>query len=638
MKKTNLLLVINQLSKRVLPVILVLVLLVPIFNININARAASGVEGVEAFVSRMYTVILDRGSDKEGQKYWCEQLISLKATGISVAYGFISSPEFQNKKCTNEQYVKYMYKAFFGREADAAGLKYWVDLLNSGKTRDDVFAGFANSKEFEDLCSNNGIVRGYYINGFAPSQTAQVSLFVERLYNVILGRNCDSDGMAYWTTQLCTKAQSGSQAAGGFVFSQEFADKHLCDDHYLDVLYLAFMGRASDKDGKAYWQKQLDAGKSRETVFNGFASSAEFKGICESYGIESGTYKTSGKGTYRNGTCSVCGTHSEPPSNTEDDEAVKSGWITIDGYKFYYDAATKDYVHGLKQIGSSWYYFDDYGVMNISWVTIDGKKYYFGDDGKMRIGWCTIYDSKHYFNSDGSMYTGFLTENGKMYYFYEYGYMALGMRTIDGKKYYFDKSTGAAASGWIEYYSNWYYFDSKTHQAKTGWATIKNKEGVAVTYYFDSLGTMLTGEKEIDGKWYRFKDSGALVKGWYKDSSEKYYFYDRTTGAAVQKGWIKDTDGKWYYSKNAMGLMAKSEIVTTDKGASYVGSNYACAYGWIELSNGQWMYADKNGYLVTGIQTIGGKVYYFYDGTYKMATNLSYGGYYFDKDGYGTKK
>ncbi len=620
----------KQFIKKVIPAILAIVMFASIINTSIDVKAANKVED---FVVRMYKVCLDREADSSGKKYWCDQLKNQKDTGVSAAYGFIFSKEFQSKKCTNEQYVKYMYDAFFGRKADSEGLKYWVAKMDGGMSREEVFAGFANSEEFNKLCKSYGIKSGCYIPGYSTTQLNQVSAFVDRLYDTILKRSCDTNGIVYWTEQLCSQKQSGSQVAGGFVFSQEFKDLHLCDDHYIEVLYVAFMGREFDEAGKSYWKKQCDSGMSREEVFNGFASSNEFKGICKNYGIVSGTYAYQGAGTYRNGTCSVCGVHSSEPEKLD----TSAGWYEMSGYRLYRDPVTGEQAIGFKKIGGYTYHFDDYGIMDINWVNIDGKKYYFGYDGKMRTGWADISDSHYYFNADGSLYHGFLTENGKLYHINETGYMDTKLRTIDGKKYYFDPVTGVAQKGWVKYYDLWYYFDTKTYQSKTGWLTVKDSSGVDQTYYLDLTGVMVTGDKYISGNYYRFKKSGELVKGWYQDSSTQYwYFYKRTTGVAQAKGWFKD-NSKWYYSKNIYGLVAINEIVTTDKGRSIVGTDGTCKYGWIEFNN-RWYYADKStGYLYeNGIYTIGTKVYFFQAGV--MQKNVSYGGYHFGSDGAGTKQ
>ena len=50
------------------------------------------------------------------------------------------------------------------------------------------------------------------------------------------------------------------------------------DSDFLERVYANETGRASDADGKSYWQGQLDAGHSREDVISGFNNSQEGRG------------------------------------------------------------------------------------------------------------------------------------------------------------------------------------------------------------------------------------------------------------------------------------------------------------------------------------------------------------------------
>ena len=308
---------------RIISALLTVVMTVSIFASNIMAAVPSAdTTGINQFVTRMYNVCLDRNPDQNGLNAWSGVLADKKATGSSVAYGFIYSSEFQNKNCSNEDYVRYMYSAFFGRQPDNAGFNAWVNVLNNGTSREEVFAGFANSTEFSNLCKSYGVVRGYYMQGQNVDQVANVNLFVERLYNVVLDRSCDDGGMQGWTTQLVTHQNSGAEAAYGFVFSPELLDKALCNSCYLDVLYGAFMGRKADATGKNAWLNILASGTSREEVFNGFAGSQEFGNICASYGIDAGSISLSGEGTHGGGVCSVCGHFDTPSDGSSNSTAI----------------------------------------------------------------------------------------------------------------------------------------------------------------------------------------------------------------------------------------------------------------------------------------------------------------------------
>lgn len=116
----------------------------------------------------------------------------------------------------------------------------------------------------------------------------KVTAFLTRLYNKTLGREPDADGLEYWLENLRWQRETGTSTAYGFFFSPEFQNKHYSDAEYIEYLYEVMMDRPSDADGKAYWLDMLEGGVSRVGIFNGFAQSPEFQGICENYGIKLG--------------------------------------------------------------------------------------------------------------------------------------------------------------------------------------------------------------------------------------------------------------------------------------------------------------------------------------------------------------
>lgn len=137
---------------------------------------------------------------------------------------------------------------------------------------------------------------GYYLNEFLKGEDSKqdvsandVVRFVIRLYNNCLLREPDDDGIQYWYQLLYSKTISGTQAAEGFFFSEEFSAHNYTDEEYVELLYVTMMDRASDEEGRNYWVNLLQNGVSRRLVFKGFAESKEFTSICDRYGIERGT-------------------------------------------------------------------------------------------------------------------------------------------------------------------------------------------------------------------------------------------------------------------------------------------------------------------------------------------------------------
>lgn len=105
--------------------------------------------GLSGFMSRLYTKALGRPYDEEGLNYWCEEISQGHYTLMQVSTEqFFHSKEFELKALDNTEYVKVLYRTFFDREYDDAGLNYWLGQLASGQSRDFVLNEFAVSKEF----------------------------------------------------------------------------------------------------------------------------------------------------------------------------------------------------------------------------------------------------------------------------------------------------------------------------------------------------------------------------------------------------------------------------------------------------------------------------------------------------------
>jgi hypothetical protein len=112
---------------------------------------------VKQFIKRFYELCLNRQPDDAGWNGWADALENGSRSGSQVAAGFIFSKEFKKLKLSHEQYLMIMYKAFFDRDPDNGGFYQWLQEMNSGKSRDDIFHGFVYSKEFSELCDKFGI-------------------------------------------------------------------------------------------------------------------------------------------------------------------------------------------------------------------------------------------------------------------------------------------------------------------------------------------------------------------------------------------------------------------------------------------------------------------------------------------------
>ncbi len=237
------------------------------------------------FINRCYEVALGREADEAGYNYWWDALNNGQACGAQVGYGFIFSQEYTNKNTDNKVFVTDLYSMYFGRKPDEEGFNYWVDLLDNGASREAVFAGFANSQEFYNLCTKYGVTQGYYVQGMDLTQQGGVNCFVARMYTICLNRLPDMGGQAGWVLKLINGEVTGSVCSYGFIMSPEFISLDLNDVDFVAYMYRAFFGREGAEEELNGWVNNLAGGLTREDVFNGFSGSVEFAALCASYGI-----------------------------------------------------------------------------------------------------------------------------------------------------------------------------------------------------------------------------------------------------------------------------------------------------------------------------------------------------------------
>ncbi len=298
------------------------------YTVNVTDQNAQK-EQVTAFVKRFYKVVLGRpqseiDKDVDGINDWVNRLTSGQETGAQVAYGFVYSPEFQNKKVSNDEYVKTLYKSFFNRDPfdpnnyDEDGYNYWMNKLNSGTDRIDVLAGFTNSVEFKNLCDSYGITRGELDadkyrkpnnnqnqnNNPAPAPKKELKLdttnvdkkklekFVSDLYTTTLGRSGEADGIEYWKGCILKGQDDKGRVytistviSKGFFLSQEYANKNKSDEEFVLDCYAAFFARnpVGTDDEVNYWNwvnklKNKEITR-QEMIEVGFGYSPEFKNL-----------------------------------------------------------------------------------------------------------------------------------------------------------------------------------------------------------------------------------------------------------------------------------------------------------------------------------------------------------------------
>ncbi len=240
---------------------------------------------VEIFVKRLYSVVLGRDADSTGLNSWTNKLKNNEISGAEIARQFFNSTEYLNRNTSDEVYLTNLYKTFFDRSPDTSGLKYWLNQLQSGQSRDYVLKGFAESNEFTKICTQYGIERGTITLSEDSEKTVQIQSFIKRNYTQFLGRNADTNGLKYWTNKLVSGQMTPAEVAKGFVFSNEFKNKNYTNEQFILKMYLGLFGRDADAKGFTSWRKKMSSGMTREEVFDGFVVSNEFKSMVAQFGL-----------------------------------------------------------------------------------------------------------------------------------------------------------------------------------------------------------------------------------------------------------------------------------------------------------------------------------------------------------------
>lgn len=222
-----------------------------------------------------------------------------------------------------EDQIVRLYQAIFGRTPDAAGLAFWLDRYQTGSSLAEITAAMAESSEFTSRYgtnpSNAELVdalyqnvlgragdsegRAYWISNLDAGSLSTIDVImafsdspeninrtetspplsalqsqVLRLYQAIFDRPPDEEGFQFWAGQLST-GQTLPDMAAAFVSSPEFEDRYgpsLSDAQFVDALYLNVLSRGGEPDGRAFWIDQLETGTmTRVEVLVAFSESSE---------------------------------------------------------------------------------------------------------------------------------------------------------------------------------------------------------------------------------------------------------------------------------------------------------------------------------------------------------------------------
>jgi len=129
-------------------------------------------------VAQLYVATFNRAPDTAGLVYWSTNQ-NLQTIEL-IAESFFDQPETQEmypSSMPNEEFVNNIYNNVLNRDADPAGLAYWVEALNSGAvTRHHTILAIANGAEGQDkITIDNKTEVGLYYAQFGEDLTGEQS-------------------------------------------------------------------------------------------------------------------------------------------------------------------------------------------------------------------------------------------------------------------------------------------------------------------------------------------------------------------------------------------------------------------------------------------------------------------------------
>ena len=321
-------------------------------------------------------------------------------------------------------------------------------------------------------------------------------------------------------------------------------------------------------------------------------------------------------------------------------QRISDGW-SQDGLYYYIDGVP---VKGIAEIKGVLYYFDAATgrlCKKAQWIDQDGKRYFCNAEGILYrnqfIKFGTIY---YYMGSDGSMQTGIVKANdGRLYYIGEDGTVQKKAQWVeqDGKRYFCNAEGILYQNRFIKFGTIYYYMGSDGSM-QTG--IVKANDGRL--YYIGEDGTVQKKAQwiEQDGKRYFCNAEGILYQNRFIKFGDTYYYCGND--AAIVKGTTQAVNGV-LYRFDSNGIMIKEGGWGEYKGNKYYknpATGFPYKNQWVTFGR-IWYYANSNGFMVSGWQTIGGYKYYFYYDTKYMARNAVIEGIKIGDDGrvvaYGTR-
>jgi hypothetical protein len=164
---------------------------------------------------------------------------------------------------------------------------WWLPWSSASKAGTEIYTWFTGRAPTSSQLSafiaagNGGSLPGTQIDALRDGADATTNVDpVVRLYSAYFLRPPDRSGFDFWVNRRRSGAWTISRISASFADSSEFENRYgsLSNSAFVTLVYDNVLGRAPEADGLAYWTRQLDQGRrSRGQVMANFSESSEYK-------------------------------------------------------------------------------------------------------------------------------------------------------------------------------------------------------------------------------------------------------------------------------------------------------------------------------------------------------------------------
>lgn len=204
-------------------------------------------ESYEAsIVDKVYQQVLGRAADSAGLQFWTAQIESGQPYG-NVAQGIFESDEHL------DPIIEQYYQQFLLRQADPSGLAHWDQVWKQFGGPEEVIAGMISSPEF--FQASGGTNSGW----------------VSALYERLLNRTADAQGLQYWTNLLNQHQLTEQQVV------LQFEDSKENDALLVTGFYQEYLQRNPTTQELAQGVAQMQAGATPRDIQISIINSTEYR-------------------------------------------------------------------------------------------------------------------------------------------------------------------------------------------------------------------------------------------------------------------------------------------------------------------------------------------------------------------------